>query len=91
MNDDASPDHLKPIEEALQALTEDIKTSSVADDLDTLWTVVHRPGWTSVAEFALVRDNIELLAVLHRTIQHTATKLAESAQLVGADPDPTPW
>jgi hypothetical protein len=72
----------------VEAHIQAIKTSHAAlastDELDELWKIIHRPGWTTPAELAFLMNGLE--SIKAQTLQLTALKqgLVNSASLVGA-------
>jgi len=71
----------------VEAHIQAIKTSHAAlastDELDELWKIIHRPGWTTPAELAFLITGLE--SIKSQTLQLTAMKqgLLNSAILVG--------
>lgn len=74
---------LAQLEEAIQSLKTAHATLASGDALEELLAIIHRPGWTSVAELAFVRTVLE--SIRTQTAQLTARTqgLLAAAKLVG--------
>ena len=75
---------LAQLEEQIQALKTTHAALASGDALDELLKIIHRPGWTTVAELAFVQTGLE--SVRAQTVQlRTLTQgLLNAAKLVGA-------
>ena len=75
---------LSQVENHIQALKTSHAALANSDELDQLWNIIHRPGWTTVAELAFLINGLE--SIKSQTLQLTALKqgLVKSASLVGA-------
>ena len=74
---------LSQVEAHIQALKTSHAALASSDELDQLWNIIHRPGWTTVAELAFLINGLE--SIKSQTLQLTALKqgLVKSASLVG--------
>ena len=54
------------------------------DDMDELLLIIHRPGWTTIAELMLVEGLLESLTVHTRTLLATRQALLNASKRVGA-------
>src|SRR5258708_39398110 len=74
---------LGQVEAPIRALKDSHAALASSDELDQLWNIIHRPGWTAVAEHAFLINGLE--SVKSQTLQLTALKqgLVKSASLVG--------
>ena len=52
-------------------------------DLEELLKIIHRPGWTTPAEFALVGSVVESLNTQARNVASLRTALVASSRQVG--------
>jgi len=67
-------EHVKNIDARLRKLAAAFSDAGSSDDLDELFLIIHRPGWTTPAEIALI----------HSLIDATESSLAGAMQLRGA-------
>jgi hypothetical protein len=68
------------LEERIRAF--DLKISQLESLHARLGPIVHGPGWTSLAEFALVNLAMDALESHANSISHTQTELVRCAQLI---------
>jgi hypothetical protein len=75
---------LSQVEAHIQAIKTSHAALASSDELDQLWNIIHRPGWTTVAELAFLMNGLE--SIRAQTLQLAALKegLVKSASLVGA-------
>jgi hypothetical protein len=52
-------------------------------DLDELWKIIHRPGWTTPAERMLVTTSLEYLEAQTRLVATLRQNLLAGAKAVG--------
>jgi hypothetical protein len=74
---------LMQVEAHIQALKTSHAALASTDELDELWKIIHRPGWTTPAELAFLLTGLE--SIKAQTLQLTSLKqgLLNSATLVG--------
>ncbi len=74
---------LSQVEAHIQALKTSHAVLASSDELDELWKIIHRPGWTTPAELAFLVNGLE--SIKSQTLQLTSLKqgLVRSASLVG--------
>lgn len=66
--------------EALHAMQHALATSGA---LEQLLRIIPRPGWTTPAEFALVRGQIAHMTLLVQGLERAQTGLLRGADMVG--------
>lgn len=71
------------LEEKVRELDKGLKDLA-AQDVSTKWGhIIHGPGWTTLAEFALVEGAIETLQEHVQAIHNHLNKLSSAAETVG--------
>jgi len=76
-------DQLQYLEKTVGNLELALDGLADSDDLRQLLTFVHRPGWTTPAEFALVLGLVDVMVSAVAQIQHLKGLLMKGADLVG--------
>ncbi len=74
---------LPHLERRLFELKDIFTKMSDNSDLDELLKIIHRPGWTTPAEFALVISAVESLNAQARNVASLRTALVSSSRQVG--------
>jgi hypothetical protein len=70
----------------LESLIKELQTEIAgltADDLEALLGFIHRPGWTTIAEFKLVQGVTESLLVQVKALKGLQQTLIEGARVIG--------
>lgn len=75
---------LTQLEGEIQALKTSHAALASGDSLDELLRIIHRPGWTSVAELAFVRTGLESVRAQTAQLNALTQGLLNAAKLVGA-------
>lgn len=75
---------LTQLEGEIQALKTSHAALATGDSLDELLKIIHRPGWTSVAELAFVRTGLESVRAQTAQLNALTQGLLNAAKLVGA-------
>ena len=75
---------LTQLEGEIQALKTSHAALASGDSLDELLKIIHRPGWTSVAELAFVRTGLESIRSQTTQLNALTNGLLAAAKLVGA-------
>lgn len=75
---------LSQLEGEIQALKTSHAALASGDSLDELLRIIHRPGWTSVAELAFVRTGLESVRAQTAQLNALTQGLLNAAKLVGA-------
>jgi hypothetical protein len=75
---------LTQLESHIQALKTSHAALASGDGLDELWQIIHRPGWTSVAELAFVRTGLDSIHAQTKQLHALTQRLVAAAKLVGA-------
>jgi hypothetical protein len=77
---------IRAMNEALARLSNQVAaTDSSTESSSDLWTIVHRPGWTTIAEAALVEAMAVSITRHAESLTHTHKALVEGALAVGRD------
>ena len=74
---------LSQIEAHIQALKTSHAALASSDELDQLWKIIHRPGWTTPAELAFVLTGLESVVAQTRQLTSLKQGLLVGARLVG--------
>jgi hypothetical protein len=77
-------DHVKIIERHVGELRKIIGDLAAPAPFEELLKIVHRPGWTTLAEFALVNLNLETLTATTRILVQVKGDLIKAAGQVKA-------
>ena len=75
---------LAQLEGAIQGLKTAHATLGSGDSLDELLKIIHRPGWTSIAELAFVRTGLESIRAQTAQLTELTNGLLAAAKLVGS-------
>ena len=75
---------LTQLEGEIQALKTSHAALASGNSLDELLKIIHRPGWTSVAELAFVRTGLESIRSQTTQLNALTNGLLAAAKLVGA-------
>jgi hypothetical protein len=82
---------IKRLEDKIKRLHHSISTLSISiqppdpGDPNWMWHIIHNPGWTSIAEFALVEASIDSLHNQIETATEQYKRVLEAATQVGKD------
>jgi hypothetical protein len=71
------------IEHKLTALKKDIQQLSNANVYDQLVQIIHKPGWTTVAESRFFETTLELISAQVQMLSQVQRGLLEASQAVG--------
>jgi hypothetical protein len=74
---------IKGLEQQIRNLHESVTKLHSAKHGETLARVIHRPGWTSKPEFALVQGHVKHLQQLVSNIHESFDTLVAAAELIG--------
>jgi hypothetical protein len=74
---------IKTIERKVLALDAGIEQLHAAKHAERLIPIIHRPGWTTVPEAALVHGLLDTLQHQTAGLQQTYKALLEAADLIG--------
>lgn len=80
---------LQRLEKQITELSDALAHLASRDDFLHLVKIIHRPGWTTPAELALVRASIEVLHGQVRSLQTFKGDLISASERVGARPQET--
>lgn len=72
------------LEAQIQALKISHTALGSGDSLDELMKIIHRPGWTTVAELAFVRTGLESVHAQTKQLTTLTQGLLAAAKLVSA-------
>ncbi len=75
-------DHVKTIETKITVLRRQIDVLAKAAQFEELIKVIHHPGWTTPAEFALVTQSLDTMATLVDTANRLKSGVLEASTLV---------
>ncbi|MBZ9751670.1 hypothetical protein K7W42_12415 [Deinococcus sp. HMF7604] len=78
-----APHDLRALAEEVAALHHSVQRLAQADDLERLMKLIPRPGWTTPAEYELVRASVAHMQMQVRTLHGAQSALLKGAQLVG--------
>jgi hypothetical protein len=77
-------DHINQIEAQLKELEKLAKSFGSNDDVQELLRIIHRPGWTTIAESQLVLALTEATITNIKQAGHLRQELLKCAKAVGA-------
>jgi HD-GYP domain-containing protein (c-di-GMP phosphodiesterase class II) len=71
------------LEHKVRSLHESVSKLHEAKHADKLSPIIHRPGWTTVAEFELVQSHVEHLHDQIRNLHKALDALISTAEHIG--------
>jgi hypothetical protein len=74
---------IKALEQEVRRLHETVIKLHAAKHGETLASIIHRPGWTSKPEFALVQGHVKHLQQLLTNIHEALDGLLSAAKQIG--------
>jgi hypothetical protein len=74
----------------LKALSTSLKTVSNTSDLEEMSIIIHRPGWTTIAELALVNGIVESIQAHAENLTEMRKVLLSGSRAVEIQPQPLP-
>ncbi|THF88669.1 hypothetical protein E7T09_05660 [Deinococcus sp. KSM4-11] len=78
------PHDLKGLSKDVRALNARLRDVAASDHLEELMKLIPRPGWTTPAEFELVRGIVAQMALQVSALEQAQGMLLRGANLVGA-------
>jgi hypothetical protein len=79
-----SGDHVKDLERHIGNLRKALTDLAAPTPLEELLKIIHRPGWTTPAEFALVTLNLDTMTSMARAMLQIKGDLIKAAGQVKA-------
>jgi hypothetical protein len=76
---------ISKLQASLRAFDNKVAELSQQRVAELLIPVIHRPGWTTIAEFALVAASLEAMQHQVDGLAHMARRLVEAAGQVGTE------
>jgi hypothetical protein len=74
--------HVEELDRRLRALAASVADSSSMDDLDELFKIIHRPGWTTIADLAFMHSLIDAAERSVADTSHLRSALLGGARAV---------
>ncbi len=78
-----SNQHLEILEEKITALAEAYGRLSRGSAMADMLTLIHRPGWTTPAEYAFATTALNAIGAHVSAIERLQTELVSAARIVG--------
>jgi hypothetical protein len=78
------------LEAKIKALSTHLETLSNTSDMEELFVIIHRPGWTTPAEFAMVNGIIDSIHAQAKTLTEMRKVLLSGSRAVAIQPQPLP-
>ena len=79
-----SEKNIQQIEQKLSAVKTNLKSVAQDDVYDQLLVIVHRPGWTTLAESVFFETVVDSIDAHVRSISKLQKDLLKASELVGA-------
>jgi hypothetical protein len=82
--------HAEDLEPKIRELRSALQDLSKGEQLDELIELIHRPGWTTLAEVAFVEGVIGSLIAQTETVQGLKNVLLSASSRIELNPQPLP-
>jgi len=76
-------ENIAKMEQRLNALKKDSQALTNANVYDQLLQIIHKPGWTTVAESLFLENTLDLISAQMQSLTRAQQGLLEAANAVG--------
>jgi hypothetical protein len=80
---DREPHHIRKLEKKIRLLSNALSRLGRGLELQELLIIIHRPGWTSIAEFEFTDSILDHIGAEIRALERLQDDLVEAANRVG--------
>jgi 3-methyladenine DNA glycosylase/8-oxoguanine DNA glycosylase len=84
-NSKSSANHIQRFEQKLTSARQAIAALPDDDFYDLLWSLIHRPGWTTLAEGAFFEAVVDSITVQAQLLSQAHQQLLNASQMVGVE------
>lgn len=81
----ASTGHIQRLEQKITAARQAVAALPDEDFYDQLWQIIHRPGWTTIAEGLFFEAAVESVATQAQALAQAHQQLLAASQAVGGE------
>ncbi len=86
-----SEHNLAHLEARIKELSTQLATLADTQDLEELIIIIHRPGWTTPAEYVLVSGLVDAMHEHAKTLASLKQTLITGSRAVQDNTEPLPW
>ena len=80
------PEQVTQLEKSILQLDGELRRLVADAELQRILMIIHKPGWTTVAEATLVMGIIEVMNAKVQTLRQLKSILVKGIELVGVEP-----